>query len=245
MSHVTFQTRTQSVQLRGSERLHLGSLVFDIGYALLGIDDLGGYDRWAPLLHEDLRVSDQREWDWRSSWETRIRTHIWVANPVLHSPRGEVRAMDVIYNTAMAAGSDLIKLAARIDGQCEIHGWIPEDDRPWVADLIDQALSMGIYRRTLKGHSQGWEDVTSLLRASETGPVVMSYSVENSFLEDARQALEIGDDDWEDLPPAHRWRKAMDWLENAPGNRRIARDGWGSFRYADRQTVWELFKEES
>lgn len=95
-------------------------------------------------------------------------------------------------NTALVAGSDPVRLAAKIHGWCEIHCWVEGPDREWLAGLIDEGLEAGIYRRGLwysdvpdgprdKWSSQGWEEVQALLREAADGPVVLSYSVCDQF----------------------------------------------------------------
>lgn len=111
-------------------------------------------------------------------------------------------------NTALVAGSPPIQLAAKIHGWCESHAWVDGPDRAWMADIIDTGLRIGIYRRGLwyaklpNGpkdtlSDQGWDQITTLLRARDDEPVVMSYSVGDSFpnreITDWRSDLS---DDW-------------------------------------------------
>ncbi len=99
---------------------------------------------------------------------------------------------DVERNTALVAGSDTVALAAKITGWCENHCWVEGPDRAWMADLIDTALDAGIYRHGLwyadtpngpndRWSDQGWGDVTALLRSRDDEPVVLSYSVTETF----------------------------------------------------------------
>jgi hypothetical protein len=103
--------------------------------------------------------------------------------------------LNVKLNTALADDSEAVAFAAKVDGWCEIHAWIDGPDRKWAADLIDDALRNDVYRAGLwyapSGAvtttsdrvwcPQGWDDVTALLRETDDGPVVMSYSVCDSF----------------------------------------------------------------
>ncbi|WP_205327646.1 hypothetical protein [Glycomyces sp. YM15] len=103
----------------------------------------------------------------------------------------ELHTDDLAYNTVLVTGSDPIRLAAKIEGRCNVHGWFEGPDRAWAADLIDEGLETGLYRRTLARQdvtgattsidSQGWEDVQALLRERDDEPVVMSYTVEGGF----------------------------------------------------------------
>jgi len=122
-----------------------------------------------------------------SALKTRLRTHgveLHVADAVLHSS-------NVGLNTTLVAGSDPIKLAAKIDGWCAVHCWVEGLHREWLAYVIEQGLQAGLYRRGLyspqlddgepKWTSQGWEQVQAFLRARDDEPVVMSYSVSDQF----------------------------------------------------------------
>lgn len=122
------------------------------------------------------------------SLQTRLRVDgvdLDVAGHRLHSN-------DVDLNTALVAGSDPVRLAAKLHGWCESHAWVDGPDRAWLADIIDQGLRAGLYRRGLwyadqpdgprdKWSDQGWEGVLALLRSRDDEPVVTSYSVCDQF----------------------------------------------------------------
>lgn len=134
----------------------------------------------------------------------------------------------VSLNTALALGSDPVRLAAKIHGWCEVHAWIDGPDRAWAADIIQQGLDVGVYRRgfwfvdgindtgrpadehpSRKWSSQGWEEVQALLRERDDEPVVMSYSVCDQF-------------------PSERWHP--EW----PG-REVEK--WGDYTEAEQEAV--------
>lgn len=154
----------------------------------------------------------------------------------------ELNSSNVDLNTALVAGSDVVRLAAKISGWCEAHTFVEGPDRAWMADIIDQGLKTGIYRRGLwyadgpdgprdKWSDQGWGGVTALLRARDDEPVVLSYSVTDSF-----PNREIAD--WEPQPMPEDWRpdwasdeglddwRRMDDSERAHHWRDFAADGW-------------------
>jgi len=103
-------------------------------------------------------------------------------------------------NTAIELGSPPVRLCAFLHGQCEIHGWIAEEDRSTFADIIADGRRLGIFRSEM-----GWEGVIDLLRDVETHPgeVVTSYSVTESF-PDHSQAIEPS------LPPKGDYSKGYD-----------------------------------
>lgn len=103
-----------------------------------------------------------------------------------------LRSSNVGLNTALAAGSDPVRLAAKLHGWCEIHAWVEGPDRAWLAGIIDEGLRAGMYRKGLwyadqpdgardKWSPLGWEQVLELLRARDDEPVVTSYSVCDQF----------------------------------------------------------------
>jgi hypothetical protein len=138
-------------------------------------------------------------------------------------------ASDVALNTALAVGSDPIKLAAKIHGYCEIHGFVEGEHREWFAGVIDEGLAVGVYRRglnyessdgTTKWTSQGWEDVLALLRSRDE-PVVMSYSVTDTFPNSYVAEWERPSDDpdgesWYDLPESKQWSLALAGIRKKP-----------------------------
>ncbi len=98
---------------------------------------------------------------------------------------------DIELNTALVLGSPILALAAKLHGWCESFCWVEGPNRKWLADLIDEGLSAGIYRRGIwyeakpdtarEWSSQGWENCTGLLRSRDDGPMVLSYSVCEQF----------------------------------------------------------------
>lgn len=182
---------------------------------------------------------------------------------------------NVELNTALVAGSRPVQLAAKIHGWCEVHCWVEGPDRAWLAEIIAEGLAAGIYRRGLwyadrpdaprdKWSSQGWEEVTALLERRDDEPVVMSYSVCESFpnqfiggwmppwpdgvperydaLTD-EQKLERDDrqDAFYELDGAEQWRIAMDALREVRPWARLAPDTLASVSFGPMVTVYDLF----
>jgi hypothetical protein len=166
-----------------------------------------------------------------------------------------VSSANVELNTALATGNDLVCLAAKIHGWCEIHPWVEETDRAWCADVIERAITAGVYRAGMwyTGHGgqrtwadQGWSDVVALLRDTTThpGPVVLSYSICDGFpnpeVATTMPAWPDGvAEDWSELTSQQDERKRAttawydlsehDWSALTPaqqGERRKARTDW-------------------
>lgn len=185
----------------------------------------------------------------------------------------ELHTSNVELNTALVAGSDPIRLAAKIHGWCESHCWVEGQDRMWLADIIDQGLDAGLYRRGFwyadqsdgpkdKWSSQGWEEVQTLLRSRDDEPVVMSYSVGDSFpsphthldwpgrdverwddYSDAeKQAIEDWQERWyDDEDHAGKFDAGMAWLRQKRPWARIAPDTLAEVTFHLAVTVYDLF----
>lgn len=168
-----------------AERARATDLVTKMLLAVLPWDDYGDRERPQPLLDGPGYLSDES---------------LWHTNSPLALKLGRIDIMGVpAYNmavsTARVMGSSPLALLAHIDGWCENHAVIKEEDRAWAADLIDQGLASWIMRREVNGYDNGWEAVTELLRAIDEhpGPVVSQYSVAGSF-PNLEGVLDYGDE---------------------------------------------------
>lgn len=193
MSAVYFHSPSDSAELRGTERAHFGVLVTSIGFAALGVSDMFGDDDIAAAVTPPVR--DKRF----------PATTIWanVAKTSLRFPDGSLHNVwHLLLNTCLAIGGEPLQFAARLHAQCEVHGWIAAEDRAWLASVIEAGRASGLYRAGV-----GWEHIVKFLRACPDEPVVLSYSVCDSFPNpDAADAKDR--DAWYELPRAERWATA-------------------------------------
>ena len=167
---------------------------------------------------------------------------------------------NVELNTALVAGSDPVRLAAKIDGWCESHAWVDEPDHEWMANIIEQGLAAGIYRSGFwfesplgngerEWSSQGWEGILGLLRKRDTGPVVMSFSVSDSFPNPAIAGWQPPADDpdgdaWYDLPDGERWDMAFAGLQERRPWARLAPETLAEVTFGHPVTVYDLFAHD-
>lgn len=119
---------------------------------------------------------------------------------------------NVDLNTALLTGSDVIKLAAKIHGWCESHCYIEGPDRAWAAGLIEDGLKTRLFRP-----AAGWQDAQKLLRTTDDGPVVLSYTVCDSFPRedfhpDRPRWIDGFNEDWSKLEKDQQ-REWEDWSE--------------------------------
>lgn len=216
MSRLYWHTEQRTAELYGAEHHHLGHLAFGAARAAWDFDMTEPLERFGPImalipervdlgygenyLHTGYRaalaeassdsgVEELRRW--RRSLALRLGSR--VSDEVFQLPGGHTTsALNVALNTALLTGSDAIRLAAKVYGLSEQHGFIEGEDRAWCADVIEAALDAALYRRrryvadypggprtTLVDY--GWDDVLALLRERDDGPVALSYSVTERF----------------------------------------------------------------
>jgi hypothetical protein len=151
----------------------------------------------------------------------------------------EVLGMFALHlNTAYFMGSDSVKLAARLHGQCELHTYVEGPNRQWLADIIKEGRSFKFYRDEM-----GWEGVIELLESASDGPVVTSFSVTEQFpnryiadwnaptLTDEDGEEYEDDDAWYNLPEEERWQMAMKGLRQERGGLEMKPDNWKEFHF--------------
>lgn len=249
MSRIYFNSPSETSEVRGSERAHFGVLVRDIGNAILKPEwNLDLLRTAVPAGHYLSALAFKND----GAWAAAFSTALGVGDFDLNLNGKPVEAFALNLNTVLTVGNDAMKLAARIHGACEIHAWVTGANRGWLAGIIDQGISSGIFRE-----GQGWNDVTAMLRLRDDEPVVTSFSVTDSFpntqctnewpawpvgvperwdaLTDAQQqqrgALEEA---WHELEPAEQWRQGDEWLRSQGAGLEIAPDNWESFRFVHR-----------
>jgi hypothetical protein len=239
MSRVYFHSPSGEAELWGGERAWLGYVCSSIAIGLLNTRWNAGKLR--PLVKPGHYLHDPRyESDtvWASAFETAFSGGF--DGDLLVCDGDPVSTFSVTLNTAMRAGSDAVKLAARIHGQCELHCYAEGQDREWLADIIGQGLGAGVFRKNT-GHrdDETWEAVASFLRESGDEPVVLSYSVGDQFPNPWEADYE---GDWEDLGLDEQWRIGMDVLRASSRGLRLDPARWQDFSFDDGLSVFGLLR---
>jgi hypothetical protein len=239
VSRIYFHTMTHTAELRGSERGWLHAVAANTAQSWWGLDESTPTSEWTS--HRALDIIDmiipgtvgQYVLDFAELVRNGRYDHAAIKSLVdvlttcfrvndvpLRVGNYAVSSANVELNTALATGNDAVCLAAKIHGWCEIHQWVEETDRAWCADIIERAITAGVYRAGMwytgpckqrTWNDQGWSDVVSLLRDTTThpGPVVLSYSICNGFpnpeIATTMPAWPAGvAEDWDALTPMQR-----------------------------------------
>jgi hypothetical protein len=250
MSSVCFHTPSDDVRLSGAERGLFRNLCTNmfLGYIvpqmcewhtsskdkLARFSDSINESHWIKGRIHNYLVGDQ---DSRHI-EKDLELFFSVENTILTFPEAEFELFSLSLNTALLLGSDPIKLAARIHGQCELHCWIAAQNKEWIAGIIERSLSIGLYRQGM-----GWDDVLALLRKNADEPVVLSFSGCNSFPNSDVADFplpedEYGDPDpslWEALDNETQWELAFAGLQKKEGGLELSPDGWDDFYFTDKK----------
>lgn len=227
MSFINFQSSTGTAKLDGPERPFIDNFCFELFWAALGVSSFRFEENRVIKLikHKEsfgspyrLRATDPE------SLHTELVAGV-MGNVGFEIDDEWVPLWDVSLNTAKVLGNDIVKLMAKLVGQCEAHFFVEGPNRAWLADLIEAGRNAKILRPEM-----GWEGVMGLLREAADGPVITSYSASDSF-PNPRICRELGTWDpmpydeeyaWEQLSEDDRWNLAMDALR-----KRSSEQGWG------------------
>lgn len=177
----------------------------------------------------------------------------WNGNPV--------NPFSMSLNTALIVGSDPIRLSARIHAQCEIHGWVDGRNRDWMAGIIEEGLSSGVFRDARQTQYGNWPGVIALLRRTAETPVVMSYSVCESFpnpgiampepdktwkemSEDEQQAWMDKQDEWREQDAGKQWDQAFAALKESDMGLEIKPDNWKTFHFDPKISAFDILAHD-
>ena len=218
MSRICFHGEQGDVEVYGTERAYMGKVLADIGLIpLMSMCD-GGNPQIMKYIPERCYLTDTNckgDKDFKSMFRTwfRVSDDGLMLNSEKHSCFG------IMLNTALVFGSDPIKLYARIHGQCEQHTFVEGENREWLAAIIQAGLDSCIYRK-----DRGWEDVIELLAADSDNPIVLSYSICESFPNRfvAEYEDDVDGDTWYEMNKSDQWAIGIEalrthrWLELKP-----------------------------
>ncbi|MFD0856802.1 hypothetical protein ACFQ07_31510, partial [Actinomadura adrarensis] len=153
MSRVYFHSPSGTAELLGAERAHAGIVFRNVALGALGA--FHHRERLLELVNPNHDMARHRTDGEMVTWAHWLGTALFTdrggtATPLLVHRGAPVNGALLLANTAIAAGSDAVRVLTRLDQQCEIHGYVEGPNRAWLADIIDQGLDAGIMRRTLR-----------------------------------------------------------------------------------------------
>lgn len=253
LSRIYFNTRTRTAEVHGSERGWLRYVAANTASLWWGLHELDAFNRAVEIAnmivpgscgqyvrdranqigHVPARATITPHDRHRHVFIDIVHTCLRVNNVPLQVGDHVVFSADVELNTSLAIGNDMVRLAAKIHGWCETHAWVEEDSRAWLADIIERAVTSGVYRKGIwhtgtTGDTaqqttvrQGWADVVTLLRdtTNHPGPVVLSCSVGDDF---PNPEVSTSMPPWPAGVP-ERWDALT---EEQQAERRTARNAW-------------------
>ncbi len=225
MSSIYFHStnRYRYAALRGSERVYFGMLFSNITWAVLEFvaEDWG---RERALLR---KVFPPGHYAHNSAnFQESAKQSLSVGSTPIILNGKEIEILPLVLNTAYTMGSEPIKLAARLHGQCEIHAYVKGENRQWLANIIRQGRKTKIFR-----DGMGWDSVIALLEEGNDSPIVTSYSGCEEFPNYGY--WEGIKKEWQDLSFAERFDKCFSNLEKSGGGLELKPDNWGTFYFRD------------
>lgn len=270
MSRVYFNSPSGTAELLGSERAHLCNVVDNIATGALHLDGSTAHARLLPLIHPGnwMAREDTTSLGWGITWGHRYALAFRSLDeypPLIQLDGEPVSTLSLRLNTACVLGNDAVRLAARIDGQCNIHCWVDGPNRPWLAAIVQQGLDAGIFRKGFwyqpepgaerAWQSSGWPEVLALLQARDDEPVVLSYSGGVDFPDSSiggwmlqcPDGVDVDDhaDAWYELPAAEQWRISMAGLREREAQRlELKPDDWQAYRFSHCLSVLDLMADD-
>lgn len=187
-------------------------------------------------------LADKVNWpQWKLS---DLLVHMVAREPKILTPMGEISGFALLNNTALLLGSDALKVLVHLHAACEVYTWIAGKNRKWFAGMLRRGRAENILRSR-----QGWEGVIEFLEQTDASPVVLSYSVCDSFPSAyaAGLSLEEGErQDWNEKSFSERWdicmaRLVAAELADVDGcHLEMKPENWDRFWFGPRVTIMDL-----
>lgn len=171
MSRIYFHSPSGTAELRGSERAYMSNLCNDMLLSSLRLVQFPNAAWLKPMIPAESSLHRCNP----AHFTNLAVTYLCTMNPLIVDSK-TINTFSVALNTACVIGNDAMRLLARLHGQCEIHCYVKGPNRLWLASLMRNGRTSGLYRE-----DQGWESVIELLESRDDETVVCSYSVTNLF----------------------------------------------------------------
>lgn len=231
MSRVYFHSPHGTAEVYGTERHYAGWICAKLCKVAMDLDR----DAWRSDKHPMRHLVPQDSYllarGYTKNFSERLATSLMSGSVDFVVDGERLEAFSAVLNTAIVAGSDVMKFMARLHGQCELHGYVEGTNRAWLARIIQT----GLETRVLRSKS-GWEDVIELLLSRDDCPVVTSYSVTESFPNKEMaehgewERREDGDgDSFYYLSDDEAWGYSMRGLRRLASGREWSPETWDGF----------------
>jgi len=222
MSSIAFHTKEKTVYVGGRERAYCSVLIGNIFRSIVDLEGMRFDGDKAKRIFVALGLGEDPA-------PMMLRYALSTAGGGMREIAGEEWDLfQCELNTIVKIGSDSMKFIAWIHGQCEIHLWVDGPNRAWLADIIDEGLKIGILREESQGYD-GWGKVAELLRESDEGEVVTSYSVTESFPHFDYEKDEL-----------MTWEDSIEWLKKRGGGTEMKPEEWNEFHFGEGKTAFDL-----
>ena len=137
---VYFSSPTGEASLSGREYHRLRSMLHDLATGILVVRSVQGRERI-----EELTGTEAPEGFSFQRWAIEMEDRLTGAYTPGVTWRGvELTKLGLVVNTALAAGGNPVRLAARIIAQVDDHCWVEGPDRAWLAGIITKGLETGM-----------------------------------------------------------------------------------------------------
>lgn len=246
--------------LRGSERAHMNLMCQRLAESAFGMEGFGRPELVARIrsmipqtrLADSLLVVRGDKYEDASKFGRNFLLHFSLGDGGILWWKGRaLNSFSIQLNTVLRLGSDAVKLAARLHGQCEVHAWVAPRNRTWLAQIIEEGLRTRVLRYAIAAtsesdpskierYSMNWERVVETLRAVDIeGPIVTSYSVTEQFPNASLASVE--GDAYYDLDPGEAWDRAF---ANIDKTTELKPDGWNEYVFGDGISVLDIVSDD-
>ncbi len=244
---IYFHSYNQEVRITGRLRFQAREFATNVTLTALNLFsdvNVGGYNN--PLAAYFPNIANMSAQDQHDQMRTAIKVNELYD---CHIDVGDKRlSLDhIAMNTAMSLASDPMKLLIRLHAQCEIHAFVEQQNKAWLARIVVDGIKTGLYKKA------EWQPVVELLQSSEIGPVVTSYSVCEqfpnatvaNFTPEARDEDGEPDyDEWYELSKSQRWELAMIGLRTTWKNKQVGLkpENWNDYYFGDGINAYQLME---
>jgi hypothetical protein len=246
MSRIYFHSEHEETEVRGWERAMAGGICTDLLAVSLRIDEELFSSRPSPLRQVvDGYIRNTPKEQFERTFRAWLGGGGITGDGFILGGGKRAETFTAALNTALVMGSDVVKLMARLHGQCEIHCYVEGPNRAWLADIIERGRKAGLFRA-----DSGWEETIAMLRSRDDGPVITSYSECDQFPNPGAAQWTPPEDEegeknwdaWYEMSWEERWKLAVEGLRSGSMDHGLEMrpDDWADFHFRDGVTGFNI-----